>query len=291
MNIHLVDGTYELFRAFYGPPSATNAAGIEIGATRGFIRSMVSLLNEPNVTHIAVAFDTEIESFRNKLFDGYKTGEGIDPELHAQFPWVERASRALGLATWSMKEFEADDGIASAAFHFKDDPQVEQVRICSPDKDMLQCIIGDKVISVDRMRSKIYNEAGATEKLGVPPKSVPDYLALVGDTADGIPGIKRWGAKSAGAVLSHYHHLENIPDSETDWTVKVRGAKSLASELKENRKDALLYRKLATLRTDAPVDREIDAVEWKGATPALRDLAIELGDERLVNRVPRWLNE
>ncbi|HEY3668834.1 MAG TPA: 5'-3' exonuclease H3TH domain-containing protein, partial [Polyangiaceae bacterium] len=223
MNVHLIDGTYELFRAFYAVPSAKNAAGLEVGATRGLARSLLALLREPGVSHIAIAFDHVIESFRNDLFDGYKTGEGIDPDLWGQFELAERVCAALGVVVWPMVEFEADDALATAAARFAQDPAVEQVIIASPDKDLAQCVVGTRVVCLDRMRKKILDEPGVGAKFGVTPAQIPDFLALVGDSADGIPGVPRWGEKSAAAVLSACGSLEQIPGSPDAWPVKVRG--------------------------------------------------------------------
>ena len=219
MKVHLVDGTYELFRAYYGAPKASAPDGREIGATRGLLRSLHGLCNERDVTHVACAFDHVIESFRNDLFAGYKTGEGIEADLMAQFPLAERACAALGVVTWPMIEFETDDALATAAARFAAAPGVEQVVICSPDKDFAQCVRGQRVVLWDRLRSKIYDDAGVREKWGIAPASMPDWLALVGDTADGIPGIPRWGAKSAATVLAHYGRIEAIPDDDAAWEI------------------------------------------------------------------------
>lgn len=277
MEVHLVDGTYELFRSFYGAPPALDPKGREVGATRGILRTLAALLSE--ATHVAIAFDTVIESFRNELFDGYKTGEGIEPTLHAQFPLAERAAAALGITVWPMIDFEADDALATGAARFKNDPRVSRVIICTPDKDVGQCL-GPKVVRLDRRQRKILDEEGLRDKLGIGPASVPDWLALVGDTADGIPGIPRWGEKSASAVLGTYPHLEAIPDAASSWHVKVRGADALATNLAANREAALLYRKLATLREDVPLQEDVDALEWRGVRAAeLSALLRELGDE------------
>jgi 5'-3' exonuclease len=282
VKLHLVDGTYELFRSYYGSPSAIAPDGREVGATRGILRSLLALLGEPDVTHVGCAFDTVIESFRNRLFPGYKTGEGIEPALFAQFPLAERATRALGVVTWSMIEFEADDALASMAARGAELPEVEQVVICSPDKDLLQCVRGSRVVCRDRMRGRVFDEPGVVEKLGVPPASVPDYLALVGDTADGIPGLPRWGAKSAAAVLACYGHLEQIPDDARGWRAPVRGAAALAESLAGARDAARLYRTLATLRSDVPLTESPADLAWRGPDlTALRALAQELGDERI----------
>jgi 5'-3' exonuclease len=286
VKVHLVDGTYELFRAYYGGTPSQNAKGMEVGATRTLVASMLVLLRDPDATHVGIAFDHVIESFRNDLFDGYKTGEGIDPLLFGQFGLAEVACEALGLVVWPMIEFEADDAMASAAALAEADARVEQVLLCTPDKDMAQCVNGTRVVMLDRMRRTLMDEPRVVEKFGVSPASIPDYLALVGDTADGIPGITGWGARSAGAVLAVYHHVENIPDDPATWKVTVRGAARLARALNEGRTDALLYRKLATLRRDAPLGVDVDGLKWKGQDPEkLGALAEELGDATLVERV------
>jgi len=285
MKVHLVDGTYELFRAFYGSPPRQAHDGAEIGAVRGLVRSMMVLLAEPDVTHAGIAFDHVIESFRNDLYAGYKTSEGIDPALWAQFGPAEEATRALGLVTWPMIEFEADDAIATAAFRFAESAAVEQVVICSPDKDLSQCVRGDRIVCRDRMRGTVMSEPGVALKFGVGPESIPDWLALVGDSADGFPGIPRWGAKSAAAVLAVYKTLEAIPDDEKDWTVKVRGAAQLAENLRKQRDDALLFRTLATLRFDAPLKETLDGLRWRGPDErALTALAERWGDDQIVEQ-------
>ena len=289
MQIHLVDGTYELFRAHFGTPSAMSRNGSEVGATRGILRSLLSLLREEGVSHVACAFDHVIESFRNELFDGYKTGEGVPPELLAQFPLAERAAHALGAVVWPMVEFEADDALATAAARWDLASDVEQVLICTPDKDMAQCVRGARIVCFDRMRRRVLDEQAVVEKFGVPPASIPDWLALVGDDADGIPGVPRWGAKSAATVLACYSHLESIPEQEAQWSVAVRGAAALAQSLREHREDAALYRRLATLRTDVPLAEEIEDLRWRGARRAeLTALCQEIGDERFIERVTRW---
>ncbi len=286
MKVHLVDGTYELFRSWFGAPESKSPSAQEVGATRGFLRSMAVLLRDEQVTHVGCAFDHTVESFRNDLFDGYKTGDGLEPELFDQFPLVERASRALGMVTWPMVEFEADDALATAAAKFRDAPGVEQVVICTPDKDLCQCVRGNDVVTLDRRREIVLNEDGVREKFGVSPESIPDYLALVGDAADGIPGIARWGAKSASIVLAKLVHLENIPDDHEQWGIKVRGGATLAHNLSEQRDDAMLYRTLATLRTDAPIDGSLDDLRWKGPDrPALEALCVELGERTLLDRI------
>ncbi len=286
MKVHLVDGTYELFRSWFGAPESKSPSGQEVGATRGFLRSMAALLRDEQVTHIGCAFDHTVESFRNDLFDGYKTGEGLEPDLFAQFPLVERASRSLGMVTWPMVELEADDALAGAAAKFRDAPGVEQVVICSPDKDLCQCVRGNDVVTLDRRRGITLNDDGVREKFGVSPESIPDYLALVGDAADGIPGIARWGAKSTSIVLAKLVHLENIPDDYEQWGVKVRGGAKLARKLSDQRDDAMLYRTLATLRTDAPIDEPLNQLRWKGPDrPALEALCAELGERALLDRI------
>lgn len=286
MKVHLVDGTYELFRSWFGAPESKSPTGEEVGATRGFLRSMAAMLRNAEVTHIGCAFDHTVESFRNDLFEGYKTGEGLEPELFDQFPLVERASRALGFVTWPMVEFEADDALAAAAARFRDAPGVEQVVICSPDKDLCQCVRGNEVVTLDRRREIVLDEEGVRDKFGVSPESMPDYLALVGDAADGIPGIARWGAKSASLVLGKLAHIESIADDHEAWGVKVRGGATLAHNLSEQRDDAMLYRTLATLRADVPIDESLEDLRWTGPDrPALEALCQELGERTLLDRI------
>ena len=292
MKVHLVDGTFELFRAHFGAPPAQDAAGRPVGAVRGLLATLLSLLREPGVTHVACAFDHVIESFRNALFEGYKTGEGIEPDLLAQFAPAERATAALGIVVWPMVEFETDDALATAAFRWRDEPGVEQVVICSPDKDLSQCVVGSRVICRDRLRRTDRDEAGVVAKFGVPPASMPDWLALVGDAADGIPGIPGWGEKSAGAVLARYGRLEAIPDDPGTWDVAVRGRDRLAGSLRERREEAALYRRLATLRTDVPLAEGLGDLEWRGARRGeLEALCREIGAEGLVDRVSAWREE
>ncbi len=262
----MLDGTYELFRAYFGVPSRTSPDGREVGAIRGIVETTLSLLREPDVTHVAVATDTVITSFRNEMFDGYKTGEGIEPELVGQFLLADQMFSALGLTLWDMIEFEADDAMAAAAHRWKDD--VEQVVILSPDKDMAQCVVDDRVVSYDRRNEKMYDRAAVIEKFGVLPESIPDYLALVGDSADGVPGLPGWGAKSSSTVLARYGHLEAIPESASDWDVNVRGAEKLAATLSTSMEDALLYRDLTTLRVDVPIAETLADLEWKGVRRA-----------------------
>jgi 5'-3' exonuclease len=240
VQVHLIDGTFELFRAYFAVPKSQNAAGVEVGAARGLLRSFTALLAGGEVSHVGCAFDHIIESFRNDLFEGYKTGEGIDPDLYSQFGLAERVTRALGIVTWPMIEFEADDAIASAAARCAELPEVTRVVIASPDKDLTQCVEGERVVCWDRLRNSWLDAAGVVQKFGVPPASIPDYLALVGDSADGIPGVPRWGAKSASSVLAAYGHIERIPARAADWSVRVRGAEALSQSLEAQRDAALL---------------------------------------------------
>lgn len=285
MKIHLIDGTYELFRAFYGAPSSVNASGREVGASRALFASFLKLVRESPVTHVACAFDHVIESFRNELFGGYKTGEGIDPALFGQFELAERVTRALGIVTWPMIEFEADDALATAAVRLGEDSRVREVLLCSPDKDLAQSVSGSRIVLWDRMRDRRFDEAGVAEKFGVPPRAIPDFLALVGDTADGIPGIRGWGEKSASAILAAYGTLDAIPMLDRDWSVKLRGSSKLADALNRERDAARLYRTLATLRVDVPIEVTAEALEWRGPDEAVLDeLANELGDPALADR-------
>lgn len=285
MRAHLIDGTFELFRGFFGAPSSM-VDGREVGATRALVRSLAAWLRSGELTHVGAAFDTVIESFRNQLFAGYKTGDGIDPRLAAQFPLAEEAARALGLVVWGMIDFEADDALATAAAHLAADPEVDGVVIASPDKDLCQCVRGDRVTTLDRIRGTTLDERGVIDKFGVAPPSIPDYLALVGDTADGVPGLPKWGARSAAAVLARWRRLEDIPDDPTRWEVTVRGAPALAEVLRARRDDALLYRTLTTLRVDAPIDATRPNLRWRGADPdrlaeLLPRLGLTAGDLRL----------
>jgi 5'-3' exonuclease len=290
VKLHLVDGTYELFRAFYGGESVKTASGVEVGASRVLARSMLSLLREDGVTHVAIAYDHVIESFRNELFDGYKTGDGIDPALYGQFELVERVTTALGILTWPMIEFEADDAMATAAYLGEHDPRVTEVRLLSPDKDLTQCVRGSRVIAVDRMRKKQLDEAGVVAKFGVPPRLIPDYLALVGDTADGIPGIPGWGPASAALALNAHGALEAIPTDVTLLGAKIRGAPRLIETLNGRRDDALLYKKLATLRTDVP-GIVLDDLEYRGPDEArLTAVCAEMEDDTLRERVETTLS-
>jgi 5'-3' exonuclease len=286
MKVHLVDGTYELFRAYFGAPKKSGLSGREVGASAGLLRTLLFLLRDDTVTHVACAFDHVIESFRNDLFAGYKTSEGVPEDLLAQFGLAEDVSRALGIRTWPMVEFEADDAIATAAFRFAEDPRVEQVVIASPDKDLAQCVRGSKVVLWDRRRQIVLDEAAVRAKFGVAPESIPDYLALVGDAADGLPGVFGWGKKSAATVLAEFGRIEAIPRSAAAWRDKPRRAYDLAAELEHERERALLYRRLATLRLDVPLEEDLDALEWKGADrEALTETCRELLEEEMLERV------
>jgi 5'-3' exonuclease len=283
--VHLIDGTYELFRAFYGAPSSLTPDGREVGATRTLLRSFAGMLREPEVTHLAVAFDTVTESFRNRLFAGYKTGDGIDPALHSQFELAERATRALGIVTWSMIEFEADDALATFAARATLDKAVTQVRICSPDKDFCQCVRGERVVLYDRRKRQVLDEAGVHVRLGVPPPQVPAWLALVGDTADGIPGIARWGERSAARVLAHYGCVAEIPDDAAQWKLEIRGAQALAAELARAREAALLFEQLATLRLDVPLPESLEDLRHQGVRMhELETLGAEIGAPDVAQR-------
>ena len=272
MRLHLIDGTFELFRAHYAPrPGRTAPDGRDVKATVGVASSVLRLLDDPDerATHLAVAFDNPVESFRNRLFDGYKTGEGMDPALAAQFDLVEEVTAALGIVVWSMDEYEADDALATAARRWRGD--VEQVRILTPDKDLGQCVVGTRVVQVDRIRRRVIDEDGVRARNGVAPASIPDWLALVGDTADGIPGIPGFGAKTAAALLSHYGTVEAIPDDPAIWAVRVRGALRLGAALNAMRDEAALYRTLATLVEDVPLAESLEDLCWQGADRAAVD--------------------
>lgn len=288
MKIHLVDGTYELFRNHFGAPPKKAPDGREVGATLGLLRSLLMLLSSPGVTHIACAFDHVIESFRNELYPGYKTGAGVDLDLLAQFPLAEQAVSALGVVVWPMVEFEADDALGSAVARFKDEKTVEQIVICSPDKDLAQLVSGSRIVCWDRRREIVIDEAGVLEKYGVRPDSIPDWLALVGDSADGYPGIPGWGAKSASAVLSRFEHIESIPEDLAAWGMSLGRATRLAESLAGRHEEAFLYRQLATLREDVPLKEELADLEWQGAREQLKELCQELGEEKIPQRIPRW---
>ena len=289
MKLYLIDGTYELFRANFGAPPRTAPDGSPVGAVAGLIQSFLLLLREEEPDFIACAFDHVVESFRNDLFDGYKTGEDVPPDLFAQFELAEEATRALGIVTWPMTEFEADDAIATAVARWKDDPAIQRLVICSVDKDLMNLVDESRVVLWDRRRGITYAEPDVVERFGVPPASIPDYLALVGDSADGIPGIARWGAKGTAAVLSEYGSLDRIPDSYDDWIVTVRGGKTLARNLADNREAADLYRTLATLRMDVPISESLDDLRWRGVLkPEYLNLCDLLGLERLKVAPHEW---
>lgn len=284
MDVYLIDGTYELFRHFYAVPQQTNAVGEEVAATRGMLASIVSML-ESGVTHLGVATDHVIESFRNDLWPGYKTSEGVDPRLLAQFPLLEEGLRSMGVVLWPMVELEADDALAGAAARMATFKVVRRVYICSPDKDLAQCVRKTRIVMMDRRRNKIIDERGVVEKFGVSPGSIPDYLALVGDAADGYPGLEGWGEKSASIVLAEYRHLEKIPRDVGSWKVQPRSADKLASTLRENMNLALLFRDLATLRTHEPVIKSPDELCWRGPSKAFANLSQRLDAAQLGDRV------
>ena len=283
MEVHLVDGTYELFRYFYALPEHINDEGMNVSATRGVVGTCLSIL-EGGATHVGVATDHVIESFRNDLWPTYKDGSGVDPELKAQFPLVEEALEAAGFLVWAMVDCEADDALGAAAAQLKDAKGVDRVVICTPDKDMGQCVTDDgKVVQLDRRKETYYDRDGVIEKFGVPPESIPDWLALVGDTADGFPGLVGWGAKSAGAVLAHYGHIEAIPPMADDWEVGVRGAGRLAQSLRENFDDAILFRRIATLELDS-ITTTVDELEWTGPSEDLVAMSERLDAPGLLER-------
>ena len=289
MQVHLLDATYELFRAHFGRPPRTGIDGEAVGATTGVVESVLALLREDGVTHLGCATDHVIRSWRNERYPGYKTDEGMPPELLAQFPLVEEALRALGVVVWPMVEFEADDGLAAAAARFAEHPAVKRVVILSPDKDMAQCVREDgRVVTFDRRQGRFYDADAVEGKFGVRPASIPDYLALVGDAADGYPGLPGWGAKSAAAVLARYPKLEDVPASVNAWDLKVRGAASLARTLAEHRDEALLFRELARLRVDAPIPQtDPEQLRWRGADrAAFEAVAMRLRAPRLLERLP-----
>ena len=263
MNVHLVDGTYELFRHFFAVPPGANADGVEIGAVRGVLASVMSLI-EGGATHLGVATDHVVESFRNNLYAGYKTSEGVPATLLAQFPLLEEALQAMGVVVWPMVEFEADDALASAAVRAARDPRIEQVLVCTPDKDLAQCVSGTRIVQVDRRRGIVRDEAGVLSKWGVRPESIPDYLAVVGDSADGFPGLPGWGPKAAAAVFVQYPHFEDVPKDWRAWNPSIRGAQRLASVLFERWDEGILFRTLATLRLDVPVFDSVDELRWQG---------------------------
>lgn len=266
MDVHLVDGTYELFRHFFAVPPALDTRGIEVGAVRGVLASVVGLI-EGGATHVGVATDHVVESFRNDLYPGYKTADGVPAPLLAQFPVLEEALQSLGVVVWPMVRYEADDALASAAAKAARDERVKQVIVCTPDKDLAQCVVGSRVVQLDRMRGIVRDEPGVVSKWGVRPESIPDYLAVVGDSADGFPGLPGWGPKAAAGTLSRYPHLEDVPRDSRQWPASIRGAQRLSAVLVEQWNDALLYRTLATLIRDVPVFETVDELQWKGPRP------------------------
>ena len=282
MRVHLVDGTYELFRYYFALPGHLDDDGVEVDAVRGVLGSVLALL-EDGATHVGVATDHVIESFRNDLWPGYKTSAGIDPPLLAQFPLLEDALRALGVTVWAMVELEADDALAAAAKVAAADGRIEQVVICTPDKDLAQCVTDPRVVQLDRRQRRVFDEAAVKEKFGVIPASIPDWLALVGDNADGFPGLPGWGAKSASTVLARYEHLDAIPPEASEWDVTVRGAPKLATALADGRTEVELFRTLATLRDDAPVGA-VDDWRWRGPTAELEPWSERLDAPDLLRR-------
>ena len=263
MEVHLIDGTYELFRYFFAVPASADVNGQEVGAVRGVLGSVMSMI-ESGATHIGVATDHVVESFRNDLYHGYKTSEGVAPELLSQFPILEEALQAMGVMVWPMVYFEADDALASAAAKAAKDDRVSQVLICTPDKDLSQCVVGTRVVQVDRRREAVRDEAGVVARFGVSPQSIPDYLAVVGDSADGFPGVTGWGEKGAASTLSRYPHLEDIPKDWQQWDPSIKKARKLSEALFAAWDDALLFRTLATLRLDVPVFETVDELRWQG---------------------------
>ena len=289
MKVHLVDGTYELFRHYFAVPKARDARDREVGAVRGVLASMLAMMRE-GVTHIGVATDHVIESFRNNLWAGYKTGEGVEPDLLSQFPILEEVLSAAGIVVWPMVQFEADDALASACTLALKDPRVEQVVICTPDKDLAQCVQASRVVQLLRRTGVTIDEAGVIAKFGVAPQSIPDYLALVGDSADGYPGLRGWGAKSTSAVLAKFGHIESIPVSARDWHVNVLNAAALADTLARERKLALLFRTLATLRSDIPLFDNVDSLRWKGPGASFDEVG-RLLDKAVTEKKPKPARE
>ncbi|HET9204047.1 MAG TPA: 5'-3' exonuclease H3TH domain-containing protein [Acidimicrobiia bacterium] len=288
MRVHLLDGTYELFRSHYGrKDTVTGPDGEDLKATLGIMESTLALLREPGVTHLAASFDTVIESFRNVMFPAYKSSAGMDPDLLAQFPVAETALEALGVVVWRNVEFEADDAIATAAIRWVED--VDQVVIATPDKDLNQLVIGDQIVTYNRREQKFLDEEAVVEKFGVHPESIPDYLALVGDTADGVPGLPGWGKQSASTVLARYPRLELIPQTSADWEVTVRSAEKLATVFRENQEAVYLFRELTTLRLDVPIEETLDDLEWKGVPRArFEAFCASVGFDPDAIRVHRW---
>ena len=281
LTVHLIDGTYELFRYYYAMPSARDADGREVAAVRGVVGSILGMINR-GATHVGVATDHVIESFRNRLWPGYKTGEGIEPDLLSQFPLLEEAMAALGVTVWPMVEFEADDALAAAAHLSSLNEEVTQVIVCTPDKDLAQCVRGTRVVQLNRRTNVIMDEAGVVKKFGVPPASIPDYLALVGDAADGYPGLPGWGAKSTAAVLARFGQIEAIPDDWRTWRVNAANASALALTLARERERALLFKDLATLRTHLPLFTSVEELRWRGPTAAFPPLAARFDAARVV---------
>jgi 5'-3' exonuclease len=288
VRVHLLDGTYELFRSHYGrKDTVTGPDGQDLKATLGIMESTLALLREPGVTHLAASFDTVIESFRNVMFPAYKSSAGMDPDLLAQFPVAETALEAMGVVVWRNIDFEADDAIATAAIRWVED--VDQVVIATPDKDLNQLVIGDRIVTYNRREQKVLDERAVVEKFGIHPESIPDYLALVGDTADGVPGLPGWGAKSASTVLARYPRLELIPESASDWEVTIRGGDKLATVLRESQDLAYLYRELTTLRLDVPIEESLEDLEWKGVPrPMFEEFCASVGFDPDSIRVHRW---
>jgi 5'-3' exonuclease len=281
LDVRLIDGTYELFRHYYALPSALDQNGHEVAATRGVLASVLGMI-QAGATHVAVATDHVIESFRNNLWPGYKTGEGVEPALLSQFPLLEEVLSAAGVVVWPMIEFEADDALAAAAQAADKDPRVDRVIICTPDKDLAQCVRGERVVQLNRRTRVTLDEAGVIRKFGIPPESVPDYLALVGDAADGYPGLPGWGPKSTAAVLAKFRHIEYIPEDSKDWKVDAASASTLAATLSRERELAYLFRTLATLRTDIALFDDIEQLRWKGPTPAFTPIGARLDGARTV---------
>jgi 5'-3' exonuclease len=284
MDVHLIDGTYELFRHFFAVPSAKDPNGQEIGAVRGVLISVLSMI-ERGATHLGVATDHVVESFRNDLYPGYKTSDGVAPELLSQFPILEEALQAMGVLVWPMVEFEADDGLASSAAKAALDDRVRQVFICTPDKDLSQCVVGTRVVQLDRRHDIVRDEAGVVAKFGVKPQSIPDYLAVVGDSADGFPGVAGWGPKAAASALSQYPHLEDIPKDWRNWHPSIRRARPLSESLFSAWNDALLFRTLATLRLDVPVLNTVDDLRWQGPSPSFEEHGRRMRAPDLLRRV------
>ena len=283
MQVYLIDGTYELFRHFFAVPPAADVDGQEVGAVRGVLASVLSML-ERGATHLGVATDHVVESFRNELYSGYKTSEGVPPELLSQFPILEEALEAMGVVVWPMVYYEADDALASAAVKASNDERVSRVFICTPDKDLSQCVVGTRVVQLDRRRDSVRDEAGVEAKFGVTPHSIPDYLAVVGDSADGFPGVTGWGSKAAAMTLSRYHHLEQIPKDWRTWHPSISRARSLSEALFNAWSDALLFRTLATLREDVPVFGAVEDLRWKGPRSDFERLTHRMNTPDLLRR-------